>query len=112
MICKSLGGAGSRALISRDGGKEQKRLSPNERKKNANRAFFILPSVREARSGDEEHSIRGKNIVLIDDVMTSGASAARCVKLLRDAGAENVIFASVARCEKKSSKSRKNKHNV
>lgn len=102
LICKKLGGAAALSLISRGGGKEQKKLSNRQRKENANKSFFINPSiykVRGAKSG--KNPIGGKTVVLIDDVMTSGASASRCLKLLRSAGASTVLFVSVARCEVK-----------
>ena len=37
-------------------------------------------------------SIRGRNIILVDDVYTSGATTDECVKILKAAGAETVLI--------------------
>jgi ComF family protein len=44
-----------------------------------------------------EASLRGANIVLVDDVLTSGATSGACVSALKRAGAEKVVVACFAR---------------
>lgn len=40
--------------------------------------------------------IRGKRVLLLDDIVTTGATASECARVLLIAGAEEVIFAAVA----------------
>lgn len=44
--------------------------------------------------------VRGKRILLIDDVCTTGATAAECARVLRLAGAENVVCCTLARARR------------
>jgi predicted amidophosphoribosyltransferase len=43
--------------------------------------------------------VRGKRLVLIDDVMTSGASLHTAAQVLRDAGARHISAVVLARTE-------------
>lgn len=45
-------------------------------------------------------AFRGKRVLLIDDVVTTGSTLAECAKVLRLAGAEAVVCATLARAEK------------
>jgi ComF family protein len=59
----------------------------------ARRMEQLRGAFRVSRPG----AIRGKTLLLIDDVMTTGATAAECSRVLRDAGAKKVLVATVAR---------------
>jgi len=46
--------------------------------------------------------IKGRDVLLVDDVMTTGTTASECARVLRKAGAQNVWVATVARTLKHS----------
>lgn len=66
--------------------KEQKALTPRERLRNARASFLI-------RDGE---LVSGKTVLLVDDIVTTGASMAACAQHLMRAGAEAVYGVAVA----------------
>jgi ComF family protein len=77
------------ALTRRDEGPEQKRLERVDRWRAARAAY--APG-RAARA-----SLADRRVLLVDDVVTSGATIAACASACRAAGATRVIAASVSR---------------
>lgn len=71
----------------------QTRLNKTERKENVNGAFEVNPKYAE--------NIRGKNIILIDDVITTGATILECASSLKKASAGKVWICSAAYAELK-----------
>lgn len=70
----------------------QGHLTAPERAKNVRRAFAV--------SGRHAGQIKGANIVLIDDVFTTGSTAKECAQALLKAGAKEVSVLSLARVVK------------
>ena len=69
--------------------KPQKALhTAAERTRNTEKSLFLRKKA--------EEKLMGKRVLLVDDVVTSGASMRTAAKLLRDAGAKEIIAVSVA----------------
>ena len=107
-----MAGAPFLPLISRKGGKEQKRLSRSQRKKNAEKAIFPNTSMqgfgKRFRREQLSEIISGKTVVIIEDIITTGATVQRAIKCLKDIGVKNVLVCAVARSEISTDKSNKN----
>jgi ComF family protein len=70
-------------------------LSNTMRRKNVASAF----KVRRARGG----KLDGQRILLVDDVMTTGATATACANALKRAGAARVALLTIARVDRRMS---------
>lgn len=81
-----------RTLVCHPTKSEQKELPLKLRKTNADNRFTLRH-----RAGGK---IKDKRIILIDDIITSGATAKRCIELLKEAGACEVICLSAGRSVK------------
>ncbi|RPI62098.1 MAG: ComF family protein [Ignavibacteriales bacterium] len=64
----------------------QTTMNLNEREENISGAFKVKWNTQ----------VRGKNILLLDDVITTGATISECGKILLEAGANKIYAASVA----------------
>ena len=77
------------ALRRRAGGRTQVSLQPVERNRNVRRAF----SARDP----EGVRVRGRSVLLVDDVLTTGATATAAARALQSAGARGVRLLTFAR---------------
>lgn len=73
-------------LIKTKWTKAQSSLLRAARQKNLNNSFAII----------NPHLIKGKKIILIDDVLTTGATVKECCKLLKKFGASKIIVLTIA----------------
>ena len=73
-------------LVRRRETRSQVGLTPLERKENIAGAFHTEPALA-----------AGKNILLVDDVVTTGATLAACSEALLRAGARNIYALTLAR---------------
>jgi competence protein ComFC len=64
---------------------------------NAKRRENVSGAFRARKS----ESLRGRRVLLVDDVMTTGATAASCARALRLAGAKHVTLLTLARVDRR-----------
>jgi len=70
----------------------QASLTRNQRLENLQGAFTMKPSVIRRKL------LSGRNILLVDDVLTTGSTASECARILRrQAGVQKVVVLTVAR---------------
>ena len=67
-------------------GREQKHLGASERRRNARLSFYKKEGV----------AVKGKTVILVDDIVTTGASMSVAAGLLRRAGAARILCLAVA----------------
>jgi ComF family protein len=70
----------------------QTRLTPGERSANVLGAFTVPGETGEARA-----RLRGRHVVLVDDVLTTGATLNACATALFDAGARTLSYVTFGR---------------
>jgi competence protein ComFC len=56
-----------------------------------------MQNLRDAFALRKNSEVRGKHLVLLDDVLTTGSTLNECALVLRAAGAESVRAITVAR---------------
>jgi ComF family protein len=71
----------------------QTRLTPGERLANVHRAFSLT------NGDDAVPRIRGRHLVLVDDVLTTGATLNACADVLFDAGARTLSYLTFGRAK-------------
>jgi len=71
----------------RRGGKIQKNLDRAARTENARKSLFPIDGL----------DLRGKTVIMFDDVVTTGATSVRAADILYGAGAYDVVIMSVAK---------------
>jgi ComF family protein len=71
--------------------KTQTKLSLSEREENVKNAFVLNPKYSDA--------IKNKNIILVDDVITTGSTILECARVLKENGCSEVTVCSIALAE-------------
>lgn len=76
-----------RALVKRGDTKDQYTLSRKERRKNVKGAFFVRDTA----------SVKGRRVLLVDDLFTTGYTAGEAARTLKAAGSSDVVLFALAR---------------
>lgn len=101
-------GAPCYPIFLRTGGKEQKKLDRNKRRINAKHSIKLNYSMEKfplrIKEKDVGVFLRGKDLVIIDDVLTSGSTLRRAVELARSAKAANTVVACISKTPPNSNK--------
>ena len=66
---------------------EQKSLNKNERFANARESYRLIDGI----------DVKGKNFIIIDDVLTSGATVSACASILKENGANRIVSVCFAK---------------
>ena len=75
------------ALIKIENNRRQSSLKVTERKNNVKGVFKVL----------NKEKIQNKNVILIDDIYTTGATLEECARVLKEAGAKSVLGLIIAK---------------
>lgn len=76
-------------LFKRKDNKKQSELNANDRISNVENVYKVL----------NENVIYGRNVLLVDDIYTTGATVNECSKVLKLSGAKSIIVATIARAQ-------------
>lgn len=84
IVAEAIGSSCVSLLKRRYFGKAQRHLSTSARKKNVQGAF------------EPVRRLQGETVLLVDDVVTTGASVRECARILKKAGAQKVYVLCIA----------------
>jgi ComF family protein len=91
IVGKRLGAPVVKAVRRRKPTPPQAGLTSAERRKNVAGAFVV----------NKRNCVEGRHVLLIDDVLTTGATAGSCAAALKRAGARKVTILTVARADRR-----------
>lgn len=86
ILAKSIGSKYKRLLIRQRATVPQNSLNKKQRQKNIKNAFKTMDNV----------NIKGKRILVVDDIFTTGATMNECCRMLRKSGAYKIDFIALS----------------
>ena len=75
-------------VLKRRRGKAQKRLTAGERRKNIKNLIYLDKA--------EAERLKGKTVILVDDIVTTGASMSACIQEVFNCGIKNALCVAMA----------------
>ena len=95
-------------LFIRTGGKEQKKLDKKSRKRNAEKSIKLNDTMKgfphNLGADGLDNFLNNKTVIIVDDVLTSGATLRRGVELLSRTSASNIVVTCIAKSIKNNKK--------
>ncbi len=88
----------------------QRALVKTEHVKQADLNYEQRQEVSKRIQLSKAAQVKGKNILFVDDVLTSGATAKACIQLLREAGAKRIQILVMAKTKKPEEKRKKSRN--
>ncbi len=79
------------SLVRQRSTESQAGLTPRQRRQNLRGAFFV----------SDPEAMRGRHVLLVDDIFTTGATARACSRILMEAGAASIRVATLARAQRR-----------
>jgi predicted amidophosphoribosyltransferase len=73
---------------------EQKSLSKSERVLNVQNKFTVVKKIR--KNKNIENILKDKNILIIDDIVTTGSTLSECARIMKNMGAKSVYALCIA----------------
>ncbi len=86
-VAKTIGISYKKLLYKKSGIATQSTLLRYSRSSNIRNAFYIKDYLE----------VKDKNIILLDDIFTTGATAYECAKVLKEAGAKDILVVVIAK---------------
>ena len=96
-IARHLGLPVTHALARRRWSTSQTGLHAHTRSRNVSDAFMIAPRLTAGGQRALRNLLSNARVLLVDDVVTTGATLSSCARVLREAGAREVRAATIAR---------------
>ena len=98
-IASGLGAPVVHALARRHWTAPQAGLHAQARGRNVRDAFSLAPRATSRGRRSPQARLAGARVLVVDDVVTTGATLSACARVLREAGASEVRAATAARAE-------------
>lgn len=92
-------------ILLRIGGREQKKLTTDERTKNLDKSVVLNHNLigfpLNEVNNDISDYLKEKNVVIVDDIITTGASMHKAIDIISDVTDNEILIVSIAKVKKR-----------